>query len=150
MESNAKACFCGIFGCSFSVCLRLVVANPSIYARMATVIAWHLPYWKSHTHTKKICPKYWKNPKEYFTTAAHWSQLVDIVQQIQSRPTHTKAGVLVSIILFCIRTTFIWVHQGPWTLAKLGFDSMYLRILCSNSSKRKKSELLLVDLGGLK
>ena len=26
----------------------------------------------------------------------------------------------------------------------------YLRILCSNSSKRKKSELLLVDLGGPK
>ena len=39
-------------------------------------------------------------PKEHHKSTqgapfAHCSQLVDIVQKIQSRPTHTKAGVLV-------------------------------------------------------
>ena len=36
-----------------------------------------------------------------------------------------KPGFWLPSRPFCIRTTFIWVYQGPWTLAKLGFVSIF-------------------------
>ena len=99
-----------------------------------------LPWWvclSFHWSWKILYSKYPMATLDH----AHWSQLFNIVQQIQSRQTHTQAGVLVIqnsevpnkrvifspaslawacwekcnmlISNFRVRTTFIWVHQGP-------------------------------------
>ena len=44
---------------------------------------------------------------------------------IQADPYTSQGSGWLSSRPFCIWTTFIWVHQGSWTLVKLGFDSTF-------------------------
>ena len=63
-----------------------------------------------------------------------------------------KTGFWLSSRPFCIRTTFIWVHQGPPIIVLTFFWNCLLNIweFYVVTNFRKKSELLLVELGGPK
>ena len=66
-----------------------------------------------------------------------WSQLVDIVQQqIQCRKSIQKPGFWLSSRPFCIRITFIWVHQGPPVIVLIFFSFIGYYIEFSNMESK--------------
>ena len=109
-----------------------------------------------------ICQRNWNNLWVFITyfispktpAKSHCSQLVDIVQQqIESRPTHTKVRVLVIQLTLLNKNN---LYLGPPRSTSRSCDFFFWNWLLYRILKyvvtnfRKKSELLLVDLGGPK
>ena len=85
-----------------------------------------------------------------FPSAAHCSGMLDTVHQIQPRLTHTKTGVLVIQQPLLNKNN---LYFGPPRSTSNGSD-FFLKLVTTQRTLyvviKKKSELLLVDLGGPK